>query len=70
MKPQLALARPSSNASAAAAAKLAGEGIVRLVLEVSPADRQALKVRAAEKGTTVKAYLLQLAARDGVSVDG
>jgi hypothetical protein len=71
-KPQLALARPTSAAAAASrvAVKMAGEGTVRLVLEVPPSARQALKVRAAERGTTIKAYLLALAAADGVSIGG
>jgi hypothetical protein len=69
-KPKLALARPSVTRASAArtAAKLEGEGSVRLVLELSPATRQALKVRAAQAGVTLKGYLLGLAAKDGVEV--
>jgi hypothetical protein len=69
-KPKLAIARPTaSHAQAAAQAKkLAGQGTIRLVLELAPATRQALKVRAAQEGVTLKGYLLRLAARDGVKV--
>lgn len=69
-KPRLVLERPTTARAvqSKAAAKLAGEGIVRLVLELAPATRQALKVRAAQEGVTIKAYLLGLAARDGVDV--
>jgi hypothetical protein len=70
MKPTLALARPSTSArtASAVAAKLAGQGTVRLVIEMSPATRKALKVKAAVQGTTIKAYLLALARQDGVDV--
>lgn len=70
-KPQLAMQRPTTARAAAskAAAKLAGQGTIRLVLELAPATRQAIKVRAAQKGKTIKGYLLELAARDGVDVE-
>jgi hypothetical protein len=62
--------RPSQEKAKAvtAAAKLVQEKDIRLVLELSPKTRQNLKIRAAQEGITVKAYLLRLAARDGVEV--
>jgi hypothetical protein len=69
-KPRLGLERPTRavNDAARTAAKLAGEGTVRLVLEMAPSTRQALKVKAAQEGVTIKGYLLRLAAHDGVDV--
>lgn len=61
--------RPSeARASRAAkeADKLTSEESVRLVLELSPTTRKNLKVRAAQEGLTVKAYIVRLLERDGV----
>jgi hypothetical protein len=69
-KPRLAIERPTRAAATAskAAAKLAADETIRLVLELAPATRQAIKVRAAQQGKTIKGYLLALAAADGVDV--
>lgn len=42
---------------------------VRVTIELTRATRQALKVRAAEMGVSVKRLLLRLAADAGVEVD-
>jgi hypothetical protein len=49
-----------------AASKLEREESIRLVLELSPTTRRNLKVRAAQQGLTVKAYIVRLLERDGV----
>jgi hypothetical protein len=59
--------RPS--AQRAVAARLERDDNVRLVLELSPKTRRALKVRAAENSKTIKGYLLELMKRDGMDVD-
>ena len=48
------------------AEKLAAETNVRLVLEIPPSVRRALKVRAAERGKTIRDYVLELLEKDGV----
>jgi hypothetical protein len=58
--------RPSQTRNAAA--KLEREDSIRLVLELAPETRRALKVKAAQEGKTVKAYLLDLLRKDGVAV--
>lgn len=61
--------RPSDQRASRAvqeAAKLASEESVRLVLELSSTTRKNLKVRAAQEGLTVKAYVVRLLQRDGV----
>lgn len=57
--------RPS--AQRATAAKVTREDPVRLVFKVHPSTRQAVKVKAAQEGKTIKAYLLGLAQADGVN---
>lgn len=57
--------RPSTQR--AAAAKVTREDPVRLVFKVHPRTRQALKVRAAQEGKTLKSYLLGLASSAGVN---
>jgi hypothetical protein len=57
--------RPSAQRSTAA--KVTREDPVRLVFKVHPSTRQAVKVKAAQEGKTIKAYLLGLAQADGVN---
>jgi hypothetical protein len=61
--------RPSAERTSRAAqeaAKLESEESVRLVLELSRVTRKNLKVRAAQEGITIKAYIVRLLQRDGV----
>jgi len=50
-----------------AAVKLQAAEPVRVVLEVPPAARQAMKLRAVSQGLTLRDYLLSLARADGVT---
>jgi hypothetical protein len=59
--------RPSETRSKEAAAKLLEEEPVRIVLEVPPDCRHALKVRALERKLTLRDYLLGLVRADGVT---
>ncbi len=61
--------RPSDQRASRAAqeaVKLTSEESVRLVLELSPITRKNLKVRAAQEGLTIKAYIVRLLQGDGV----
>lgn len=55
---------PSARKAADAAARLTREE-TRLTLELDATEKRSIKVRAAQLGLTVKAYLLGLAAHDG-----
>jgi len=69
-KPTLALSRPSLTANAtAAASKLAG-GEARIVVDVPEAIHKALKIRAITRGVTIRQYVLELLAADGVTSSG
>jgi len=67
-KPRLVLARPTPTPSARAAAKFE-EGEARLVVNLPEKLHRALKIRAAERGTTIRQYILSLLEADGLSVD-
>jgi len=64
--------RPSEQKAAAAAKhahKLEQPDSVRLVLELPSETRRKLKVRAAERGQTIKSYLVTLMREDGLDVE-
>lgn len=65
----LNLERPSKRAVGKdpnKAAQALVEGTARLVIDMAIEDHQRLKVRAAEKGQTMRSYVLQLLANDGI----
>ena len=68
-KPTLGLARPSSASSSptarAAAAKLE-EGEARLVVNVPEGLHRKVKMRAVERGISIREYVLELLAGDGL----
>lgn len=59
-----ALERPSK-AKSAKAARLE-EGEARLVVNLTPRVHKAIKLRALERGLTVRAYIHELLAKDGI----
>ena len=65
--------RPSEQKASSAAAKqahkLEQQDSVRLVLELPSETRRKLKVRAAERGQTIKSYLVTLMREDGLDVE-
>jgi predicted DNA binding CopG/RHH family protein len=65
MKPKLALARPSA-ATSKAATKLE-EGEARLVVNLPEALHRKVKLRAVERGITIREYVLGLLDADGLS---
>lgn len=73
-KPKLALARPTMkktdapSAAARAAAKLE-EGEARLVVGVSEQLHRAIKMRAVERGMTIREYVLGLLEADGLRMN-
>lgn len=72
-KPKLALARPTTtkaqgpSAAARAAAKLE-EGDARLVVSMPERLHRAIKMRAVERGVTIRQYVFALLEADGLDV--
>ena len=72
---RLGLVRPSAAASTgegagqgtSTAARRIEEGDARLVVNMSPVLHRKLKIRAVERGVTMRDYVLQLLAADGLS---
>lgn len=62
---KLALERPTTKAKKAAARLEDGEA--RIVVNVPASLHRALKVRAAERGVTLKAYILELLEKEGLT---
>ena len=74
MKPKLALARPSTTAkkpttseTARAAAKME-DGDARLVVNLPERAHRAIKLRAVERGITIREYVIRLLEGDGLEV--
>jgi hypothetical protein len=70
MKPRLGLTRPTAapkSHASKAAAKLE-EGEARLVVNMPEALHRKLKMRAVERGITIREYVLKLLERDGLRV--
>lgn len=68
-KPKLGLTRPTAAAAVAqskAAAKLA-EGEARLVVNMPEVLHRKLKMRAVERGQSIRDYILELLDKDGIS---
>jgi predicted DNA binding CopG/RHH family protein len=60
--------RPVPPSAAREAAKLEAEERVRLVLQITEQTRKNLKIKAAQEGLTIRAYIVELLRRDGVAV--
>lgn len=60
----MSLERPSKRAAKTAALE---EGIERLAVDVPAPLYRAVKVRCIERGLSLKAYLLELLAKDGIA---
>lgn len=65
MKPRLELTRPTRKDPIAEAARLTG-GIARLVVDMPTELHRAVKIKAIERGQTVRDYVLELLRADGI----
>jgi predicted DNA binding CopG/RHH family protein len=70
-KPKLALMRPTTVKKNAAAAKVAAkleDGEARLVVNLPERLHRAVKMRAVERGMTIREYVIGLLGSDGLDV--
>ena len=64
--PKLGLVRPTTQALSRAAAKLEEGPPARLTMELPEGIHRAMKLRAVERGMTIRDYVLELLAKDGI----
>ncbi len=68
-KTKLSMMRPSKpRTDSSAAAKTIAEGTARIHIDVPVSVHVKLKMRTAERRTTIREYLLDLLARDGIRI--
>lgn len=65
-KPKLDMVRPSAILQPTIQVYTSKEGAQRLAVDLPVSKHQKLKLRAAERGISVRDYILELLARDGI----